>query len=363
MSPSPLVTEGQKADGKPECPLSYIRNPVQRTPIPADFGAQSRVPAELGTHTHTPLSPWLPTQLHTPCQVLQKAHQGLVQLLCWSHGPPAVLTWAGEGLPRTAGALDSSKPHQLHRWLSPFLLPEHPHLLQPCSPSQVMSGQAAECKSTQNLLLHQASFGKPVASCSRLCSPCRLGGRKSKEGEKPPQVLFRLRAKEPASPPRSRRKKQFIVTNGESLQRGWPFLSKLVNHTERGEGLAVKWDMHHSQGGKPSATQENQAARDPCLPTWDAGEHCVSQPATTAGLPLLGLLTATSQCPLLQRGHASALQPQKGVKGLGRSVWDGTRGSGASSNAAQVGCSYLHLELLSEVPVGCGEFTLPKDRK
>lgn len=43
---------------------------------------------------------------------------------------------------------------------------------------------------------------------------------------------FRLRANEPASPPRSRRKKRFILTNSESLQQGWPFLSKLVYHTE-----------------------------------------------------------------------------------------------------------------------------------
>lgn len=78
-----------------------------------------------------------------------------------------------------------------------------------------------------------------------------------------PQVLFRLRVDKPASLPCSRRKKQFIVTNGESLQQGWPFLSKLVNHTRRGEGLAVKWDMHHSWGENH---QENQAARDPCLP-------------------------------------------------------------------------------------------------
>lgn len=167
-------------------------------------------------------------------------------------GSPSVLTWAGEGPPHRW----CSKPHQPHRWLLPFLLPEQQHLLQLCSPSQVMSGQAAECKSTQNSLLHQASFGEPVASCSRLCSPCRLGRRKSKEGEKLPQVLLRVRANKPASPPCSRRKKQFIVTNGESLQRGWPFLSKLVNHTRRGKGLAVKWDMHHSRGKTISSSGE-----------------------------------------------------------------------------------------------------------
>ena len=66
------------------------------------------------------------------------------------------------------------------------------------------------------------------------------GGRT--RGEKLPQVLFRLRANEPASLSRNRRKKQSILTNGESLQWGWPFLSKLVYHTEayvleqRGEG-------------------------------------------------------------------------------------------------------------------------------
>lgn len=80
-------------------------------------------------------------------------------------GPPTVLIWAREGPPQTA-----ANPTSL-RLLLPFLLPEHQHLLQLCSPSQVMSGQAAECKSTQNSLLHQASFGEPVASCSRLCSP------------------------------------------------------------------------------------------------------------------------------------------------------------------------------------------------
>lgn len=67
------------------------------------------------------------------------------------------------------------------------------------------------------------------AAASRFCSPCRLRGRKNTGGE-PPQVLFRLGANEPASPPRNGRKKQFILTNGESLQRGWPFLSKLVYH-------------------------------------------------------------------------------------------------------------------------------------
>lgn len=116
------------------------------------------------------------------------------------------------------------------------------------------------------MLLHQASFGELVASCSRLCSPCRLGGRKSKEGEKQPQVLFGLRAKEPASPPRSRRKKQFIVTNGESLQQGWPFLSKLVNHTKRGEGLAVKWDMHHSRGGNHQQLRRTRLQEIPACP-------------------------------------------------------------------------------------------------
>lgn len=63
-------------------------------------------------------------------------------------------------------------------------------------------------------------------------------------GEKLPRVLFRLRENEPASPPQNRRKKQFILTNGGSLQRGWPFLSKLVYHSEayvleqRGEGTS-----------------------------------------------------------------------------------------------------------------------------
>lgn len=89
----------------------------------------------------------------------------------------------------------------------------------------------------------------------------------------------------------------------------------------------------------------------------------MSQPATTACPPLSGLLTSTTQCPLLQRGHVSALQPQKGIEGLGRSVWDGTQGQGASTNVAQVGCSYLHLELISEFLVDYGEFTVQKGRK
>lgn len=145
------------------------------------------------------------------------------------------------------------------------------------------------------------------------------GGRKSKEWEKLPQVLLRLRANKPASPPRSRRKKQFIVTNGESLQPGWPFLSKLVNHTRRGEGLAVKWDMHHSRGGKPSG----EPGRKRSLPAWGAGEHCVSQPATTAGPPLPPLSVSCSSGIILGPS-ASKRGGRFGQKCLG---WDTGLGS------------------------------------
>lgn len=89
-------------------------------------------------------------------------------------------------------------------------------------------------------------FGCLLLCCSQqaLLSLQARGEEEKQGGEKPPQVLFRLRANEPASPPRNRRKKQFVLTNGESLQRGWPFLSKLVYHTEpymparRGEGTS-----------------------------------------------------------------------------------------------------------------------------
>lgn len=140
------------------------------------------------------------------------------------------------------------------------------------------------------------------------------GGRKSKEWEKLPQVLLRLRANKPASPPHSRRKKQFIVTNGESLQRGWPFLSKLVNHTRRGEGLAVKWDMHHSCGGKTirrTRLQEIPA----CLGCWRA----LCEPTSHHCWPP----TATSQCLLLLRDHPWPFSLKKGWK-----VWAEVSGMG-----------------------------------
>lgn len=86
-------------------------------------------------------------------------------------------------------------------------------------------------------------FGSLLPCCSRQALlSLQAQGEEEQGGEKPPQVLFRLRASEPASLPRNRRKKQSILTNGESLQWGWPFLSKLVYHTEayvleqRGEG-------------------------------------------------------------------------------------------------------------------------------
>lgn len=147
------------------------------------------------------------------------------QGLAWSAWLPGP-AWRAE-------ALNSSKPPQPHRWLQPFLFLDHPHLLQLCSPSQVMSGQADECKTAQNLLLHQLWFQGPVAILQPAGSALPVGSEGGRtRREKLPQVLFRLRANEPASPPRNRRKKQFILTNCESLQRGWPFLSKLVYHTE-----------------------------------------------------------------------------------------------------------------------------------
>lgn len=81
-----------------------------------------------------------------------------------------------------------------------------------------------------------ASSGQLWGACCQLQQALlslQACGEEEQEGEE-------AASNKPASPPRRRRKKEFIVTNGESLQQGWPFLSKLVNHTRRGKGLAVK---------------------------------------------------------------------------------------------------------------------------
>lgn len=126
-------------------------------------------------------------------------------------------------------------------------------------------------------MLHQLWFWEPVAMLQSAGSAVLAGSRGGRtRGEKPPQMPFRLRANEPASPPRNRRKKRFILTNSESLQRGWPFLSKLVYHTEAympergGEGTGSQV-IYASLRGKGSATRNSQAAKDTCPPTWDPG--------------------------------------------------------------------------------------------
>lgn len=182
----------RRAESKPDCPLSCVRNAVQRTPTPADFGAQSRVPAEEGTavctHTHTlspePLAPHN-FQVHShslPGAGKDTPRPGAAAVLEPQPSCCTDLGWRGAPTDSRGSGQQQSPPAP--QMAPTFPVPEHPHLLQLCSPSQVVSGQAAECKSTPNSLLHQASFGEPVASCSRLCSPCRLGGRKSKEGRR-----------------------------------------------------------------------------------------------------------------------------------------------------------------------------------
>lgn len=77
MSPSPLVTEGQKADGKPECPLSYLRtlSKEHRSQQILVHRAESQLNWVLQlvhTHTHTtePLAP------HTASHSLPGAAKG-----------------------------------------------------------------------------------------------------------------------------------------------------------------------------------------------------------------------------------------------------------------------------------------------
>lgn len=123
-------------------------------------------------------------------------------------------------------------------------------------------------------------------------------GQKEKGREKPPQVLFRFRVNEPASPPRNRRKKQFILTNGGSPQRGWPFLSKLVYHTEayvlerRGEGTSSQVIYASLMEGDDQQLRRTRLQKIPpyplCVP---ASYRCVSS-APRAARKQLGLRAA-----------------------------------------------------------------------
>lgn len=106
-------------------------------------------------------------------------------------------------------------------------------------------------------------FGSLLPCCSQQALlSLQAWGEEQHGGEKLPQVLLRLGANEPASPPHNKRKQQFILTNGEGLQRGRPLLSKLVYHTEaytleqRGEGTTVKWYLHHSRRETSSSPEE-----------------------------------------------------------------------------------------------------------
>jgi len=143
-------------------------------------------------------------------------------------------------------------------------------------------------------------------------------GRGRTRGEKLPPVLFRLRANEPASPPHNRRKKQFILTNGESLQRGWPFLSKLVYHTEayvleqRGEGTSSQVIYASLTEGDDQQLGRTRLQKIPAYPAGVlvAGNHGVCKPAINARPPQQGLNATLAHSPLsipLSNGFISPL--------------------------------------------------------
>lgn len=93
-------------------------------------------------------------------------------------------------------------------------------------------------------------------------------------------MLLRLRSNEPASPPCNWRKKQFILTNSESLQQGWLLLSNPVYHTEayvleqRGEGTGSQMIYASLTQGENSNSGEPGCKR--YLPTYPASWRVAS---------------------------------------------------------------------------------------
>lgn len=129
------------------------------------------------------------------------------------------------------------------------------------SSSRVISGQRDERSTAPNLLLHQAPSG-------RLCAPHRLGGGEERGGrQKLPEVLLGLGANGPASPPRTRLEKRFLLTNGKSLQQGGPCChsrcstQRLTCWGGQGRVRAAECSTHHSPG-EIAATRKKQAAKE-----------------------------------------------------------------------------------------------------
>lgn len=126
-------------------------------------------------------------------------------------------------------------------------------------------------------------------------------------------MLLRLRSNEPASPPCNWRKKQFILTNSESLQQGWLLLSNPVYHTEayvleqRGEGTGSQMIYASLTQGENSNSGEPGCKR--YLPTYPASwrvAHRVCWPLH------LDTHQDSSPCTPIWRGHISTLHLRSG---------------------------------------------------
>lgn len=182
-------------------------------------------------------------------------------------------------------------------------------------------------------------------------------------------MLLRLGPNDPASPPRKSLEKQFILTNGESLQQGWPFLSKPVYHTEayvlerRGEGTGSQ-TIYASLTKGDISNSEEPGCRRPAYPPrmLGAGERSTRRPRR------LDTQRNDPARTSVQRGHIVSLGVTSRAFSLGRDqtfghrcLWGETELRGIPQHGTG-GCSRRHLELIRENRVGCGAFTVREVR-
>lgn len=247
------------------------------------------------TLTLFPPSPWLHTQLSSVLTFTTRSWKKTRRKV-WCTGTTslhALLTW-GEAGPRACSVSWAAGTRTERRGFvqqrTPTSLPDRSsfsrsRIIHPFSSSGPRLRQVKQ----MNARLHKicccisCGFGSLLPRCSQqaLLSSQARGEEEEEGGEAASGAVLRLRATEPASPPRNRRKKQFILTNSESLQRGWPFLSKLVYHAEahtlerRGRVPAVKRYTRHSRREMISNAEEPGCKRLSAYPPGilAAGKH------------------------------------------------------------------------------------------